>query len=188
MSQPQRETVTVSEFLQSAQEERAKHPPGTFLCYKYLEIVNDKDSGSEQQLLDLRGLHLRYVDFRGLKATRALFRETGAYRCDFTGSNWSGAQGNFQIYGSNVSEANFTGAERFSFYDSYALRGCFPQGLTTEQTQSITPVSYYTSILLDTWGDDHFKHTIEEQKRISGLEATVAALAAQVKQLSQRQQ
>lgn len=188
MSQPQRETVTVSEFLQSAQEERAKHPSGTVLCYKYLKIVNDKDSGSEQQLLDLRGLHLSYVDFRGLKATRALFRETGAYRCDFTGSNWSGAQGNFQICSSNVSEANFTGAERFSFYDSYALRGCFPQGLNAEQTKSIIPVSNETRWLLGTCNTEHFNYIIEQEKRISGLEATVAALAAQVEQLSQRQQ
>lgn len=188
MSQPQKEEITVSAFLQSVQEETAKKASGTVLCYEHLKITNDKDHATEEKLLDLRGLHLRNVDFSGLKATRALFRETGAYRCDFTGSNWSGAQGNFQIYGSNVSEANFTGAERFSFYDSYALRGCFPQGLTAEQTQSITPVSYYTERLLATCDDDHFKHTIEEQKRISGLEATVAALAAQVAQLTRQRQ
>ncbi len=188
MSQPQQECITVSAFLQMVQEERAKHPSSAVLCCEHLKITNDKDSGSEQQLLVLEDLHLRNVDFSGLKATKALFRETGAYRCDFTGSNWSGAQGNFQIYGSNVSEANFTGAERFSFYDSYALRGCFPRGLNDKQIQSITQVSYYTSILLATCNDDHFKYILEEQKRISGLEATVAALAAQVKQLSQLQQ
>ncbi len=188
MSQPQRETVTVRAFLQSVQEETAKKASDTVLCYEYLEITNDKDSGSEQQLLDLRGLHLRYVDFHGLNAAGALCTGAVAYRCDFTGSNWSGAQGNFQICSSNVSEANFTGAERFSFYDSYALRSCFPQGLNAEQTQSITPVSPETIILLGRCDNELFAHTIEEQKRISGLEEKLAALAAKVEQLSQRQQ
>lgn len=189
MSRPQRpEVLTVSAFLQRVQEARAKHPSGTFLCYEHLEITNDNDPTIEKKPLDLRGLHLRNVDFRRLNAEGALFRETVAYRCNFQESNWSNAQGNFQIYSSNVSEANFTGAERFLFVDSYARGHCFPEGLTTEQTQSITPVSYYTSILLDTCGDHHVNYIIEEQKRISGLEEKLAALAEQVAQLSQRQQ
>ena len=186
MSQPQRETVTVSEFLQSAQEARAKHAPGTVLCYEHLKITNDNDHATEEKLLDLRGLHLRNVDFDGLDATGALCEGSVAYRCDFSRSNWSGAQGSFQIYGSPVSGANFTGAEGFSFSDAYQTYPAI--GLTDQQAQSITTVSVETRLLLDTCDHDHFKHTIEEQKRISGLEATVAALAAQVAQLTRQRQ
>ena len=188
MSQPPQEKVTVSEFLQSAQEARAKKASGTVLCYEYLEITNDKDSGSEQQLLDLRGLNLRYVDFRDLDASGALCEGAVAYRCNFRGSNWSDAQGELRIYGSDVSEADFAGAKGFLFCDAYNLDFLPAKGLTAEQAKSIIPVSNETKWLLGTCNTEHFNHIIEEQKRISGLEATVAALAAQVKQLSQRQQ
>ncbi len=187
MSQPQRETVTVSEFLQSAQEARAKHPPGTVFGYEKLRIMADNDSASNNPL-DLRYLHFKNVDFRRLNAAGALCERAAAYQCDFTGSDWSGAKGKLGVYRSNVDEANFTGTIGFEFVDSYARGHFFPQGLTAEQAQSIIPVSYDTSILLDTCDDDHAKYILKEQKRILELEEKLAALAEQVKQLSQRQQ
>ncbi len=197
MSQPQQqEVLTVSAFLQRVQEKRAICPPGADPYFENLKIVNDKDSGSEQQLLDLRGLNLYDVDFSCLNAEGALFRETVACRCDFTSSNWSGAQGNFQIYVSDVSIANFTGATEFEFFYSYAKQDCFPEGLTAEQTQSIIPVSENTqTLLLENWDNDLFDYIIDneqraaqQENRISGLEATVAALAAQVAQLTRQRQ
>ena len=192
MSQPQQqEVLTVRAFLQSVQEKRARGFIDGPLCLEKLRIINgetanDNDSAKEP-LLDLRGLHLRYVDFRDLDASGALCTAAVAYRCNFQESNWSNAQGSFQIRASNVSCANFTDTQ-FIFFDSYRAKSVPAEGLNTEQTQSIIPVSPETIILLGRCNNELFAHIIAEQKRISGLEATVAALAAQVKQLSQRQQ
>ena len=183
MSRTQRQEVTVSAFLQMVQEARANHLPRTLLLRENLRITAGNDSASNN-LLDLSYLHFRNVDFRDLDASGALCEGAVAYRCNFQESNWSNAQGDFQIHRSDVSIANFTGAEIFLFVDSYQANPAI--GLTTEQTQSITPVSYYTSILLDTCDDHHVNYIIEEQKRISGLEATVAALAAQVDRLREQ--
>ncbi len=189
MSQPQQpEVLTVSAFLQRVQEARAKKNQELPICYEHLKIVNDKDSGSEQQLLVLKDLHLRYVDFSNLNVPKEFCAKAVAYRCNFRGSNWSNAQGELRIYGSDVSDANFADAEGFLFCNAYNLDFLPAKGLTAEQAKSIIPVSNETRRLLGTCNTEHFNHIIEEQKRISGLEATVAALAAQVEQLSQRQQ
>jgi hypothetical protein len=184
MSQPQKEEITVSAFLQRVEEARKKNqePP---ICYEHLKIVNDKDPGSEQQLLDLRGLHLRCVDFRDLDASGALCTAAVAYRCNFQESNWSNAQGSFQIRASNVSCANFTDTQ-FIFFDSYRAKSVPAQGLNAEQTQSIIPVSPETIILLGRCDNELFAHTIEQENRILGLEEKLAALAAQVDRLREQ--
>ncbi len=188
MSQPQQqEVLTVRAFLQSVQEKREKKNQDIPICYEHLKIVNDKNSGSEKQLLDLRGLHLRYVDFHGLNAAGALCTGAVAHRCNFQESNWSNAQGSFRIQASNVSRANFTKTQ-FIFFDSYRAKSVPAQGLNAEQTQSIIPVSPETIILLGRCNNELFAHIIAEQKCISGLEATVAALAAQVAQLTRQRQ
>ncbi len=189
MSQPQKEEITVSAFLKRVQEARAKKNQELPICYEHLKIVNDKDSGSEQQLLVLEDLHLRYVDFSNLNVPKAFCARAVAYRCNFRESNWSNAQGELRIYGSDVSEANFADAEGFLFCNAYNLDFLPAKGLTAEQTRGIIPVSDETKRLLGigTCTTEHFEHTIKQQKRLLRLEATVAALAAQVERLTREQ-
>ena len=189
MSQPQQqEVLTVRAFLQSVQEERGNKNQDIPICYEYLKIVNDKDSGSEQQLLVLKDLHLRYVDFSNLNVPKEFCAKAVAYRCNFRESNWSNAQGELRIYGSDVSDANFTGAEGFLFCDAYNLDFLPAKGLTAEQAKSIIPVSIETRSLLGTCNTEHFNYIIEQEKRLLGLDATVAALAEQVAQLTRQRQ
>lgn len=189
MSQPQKEVMTVSAFLQSVQEARVNQPPCTALLYEHLKIVNDdQDSGSAQQPPDFRGLSFYRVDFSNLKAPKALCAGSTAFSCDFWGSDWSEAQGGLQIYGSHVSHANFAGAEGFFFCNAYIINSLHPKGLTDEQAQSITSVSNKTKDLLDTCDTKQFNHIIDQERRFSELKATVAALAAQVDQLTRQRQ
>ncbi len=187
MSQPQQKkitTVTLSVFLEGVEKARATQDHGTpFLC-EHLKIVNDDNPASPQKPPDFTKLAFRYVDFSNLKAPEAVCKGSVALRCDFTGSIWPNAQDRFFISRSDVSDANFSGASGFIFYDSYSSVPA--KGLTDEQAQSIIPISNQTKDLLDTCTPEIFAHIIEQEKRFSELKATVDALAEQVRQFSQR--
>jgi len=141
-------------------------------------------------------LHIFNVDFSGLNASGALCEDAIAYRCNFWESQWYDAQGDFKIYESNVSYANFAGATSFLFFYSYTLSEVPARGLTDEQAQSITGVSTQArDFLYEPCSSKHFRYTIaqeersfKQKQRISKLEETVAGLAEQVAKFSQRQQ
>ncbi|MCA3249368.1 MAG: hypothetical protein ACK5WY_08350 [Holosporaceae bacterium] len=187
MSQPQQKkitTVTLSVFLEGVEKARATQDHGTSILCEHLKIVNDDNPASPQKPPDFTKLAFRYVDFSNLKAPEAVCKGSVALRCDFTGSIWPNAQDRFFISRSDVSDANFSGASGFIFYDSYSSVPA--KGLTTEQARSIIPVSDETRWVLGTCNTKYFEHTIEQEKRLLELEEKLAALAEQVRQFSQR--